>query len=210
MPKDHEGLVALIASETKDPRVVDAFRRIDRGEFVPENRRKEAYGNRPVLLPREQTTSQPTLIATMVAAVRPDADARILEVGTGYGYQTAVLSMLAQEVISVERHEELAIAARANLDRAGLGLATVVVGDGWEGWPEKAPSDGIVVSAAAESLPEALGEQLAEGGRLVIPVTTRRSDDVLLFEKRNGVVEQTRLITPARFVPLVKGSDATR
>jgi protein-L-isoaspartate(D-aspartate) O-methyltransferase len=115
-----------------------------------------------------------------------------------------------QEVLSVERHEELAVAARANLQRAGIANATVVVGDGWEGWKEKAPYDGIVVSAAAESLPEALGEQLAEGGRLVIPVTSRRSDDVLLFEKRNGVVEQTRLITPARFVPLVKGSDATR
>src|SRR5688500_6740055 len=113
MPKDHEGLVALIAREMKDPRIVDAFRRVDRGVFVPEDRRKEAYGNRPVLLPRDQTTSQPTLIATMVAAVRPDADARILEVGTGYGYQTAVLSLLASEVISVERHEELANAARS-------------------------------------------------------------------------------------------------
>jgi protein-L-isoaspartate(D-aspartate) O-methyltransferase len=205
MPKDHDGLVELIAREVNDPRIVDAFRRIDRSDFVPEERRKEAYGNRPVVLPRDQTTSQPTLIATMVAAVRPDAEARILEIGTGFGFQTAVLALLVQQVVSVERHEELAVAARSNLERAGIRNATVVVGDGWEGWKEKAPYDGIVVSAAAESLPEALGEQLAEGGRLVIPVTTRRSDDVLLFEKRNGVVERTRLITPARFVPLVKG-----
>ena len=210
MPKDHRGLVELIAREIRDPRIVDAFSRIDRADFVPDGRRREAYGNRPVLLPQDQTTSQPTLIATRVAAARPGPDDRILEIGTGFGFQTAVLGLLAREIVSVERHEELATAARANLERAGISNATVVVGDGWEGWPERAPYDGIVVSAAAESMPEALGEQLAEGGRMVIPVTSRRSDDVLLIEKRNGTLEQARLITPARFVPLVKGSDATR
>ncbi|MGH2806547.1 MAG: protein-L-isoaspartate(D-aspartate) O-methyltransferase [Actinomycetota bacterium] len=208
MPRDHRGLVQLIAREVRDERVVDAFRRIDRAGFVPEDRRREAYGNRPVLLPLDQTTSQPTLIATMVVAVAPQPDSKILEIGTGYGYQTAALAVLAREVVSIERHEALAVAARANLERAGLDNATVVVGDGWEGWEPKAPYDGIVVSAAAASLPEALGEQLAEGGRLVIPVTTRGSDDVLLFEKHDGALQEIRLITPARFVPLVKGPDA--
>lgn len=166
-----------------------------------------AYVDRPVPLPERQTTSQPSLIARMIEAARPLPGDRALEVGTGYGFQTALLAQLVGQVFSIERSEALASAARSNLARAGIENAQVLVGDGWEGVPEHAPFDVMVVSAAASKVPEALEEQLAEGGRLVIPVTSASSDEVLLFEKVQGLVKRVSLLTPARFVPLVKGQD---
>jgi protein-L-isoaspartate(D-aspartate) O-methyltransferase len=141
----------------------------------------------------------------MLDAVEPKAAERALEVGTGLGFQTALLSRLVATVVSVERWESLARQARAALDRAGVANVEIVVGDGWKGAPEHAPFDVVVVSAAATDVPPALVDQLAEGGRMVIPVRAARGDDVLLFEKTGGELVRVRLVTPARFVPLVPG-----
>lgn len=204
MPRSKQGLVRLLKRDNIDPRVVDAFTRVARADFVPEAGRAEAYSDRPVVLPEGQTTSQPSLIARMIEAAKPGPGDRVLEVGTGFGYQTALLAQLAERVVSIERSELLAAEARRNLDRVGIENVRVCVGDGWKGVPEEAPYDAIVVSAAATEVPPALQDQLAEGGRLVIPVKTPSSDDVLLFVRREGSVERVALLTPARFVPLVK------
>ena len=129
----------------------------------------------------------------------------VLEIGTGFGFQTALLSTLAREVISIDRHDSLVAAARANLDRAGIENATVIAGDGFAGYQDKAPFDAIIVSAGAPQLPDAFRVQLRDGGHLVIPLQSRRGDDVYLFVKRAGELHRERLLTPARFVPLVPG-----
>ena len=207
MPRTQEGLARLIEREgLGDPRIVDAFRAIDRADFVPAAARGEAYRDRPVAIPEQQTTSQPSLIARMIDAVGPKSDDVVLEVGTGFGFQTALLARLSERVVSVERWPSLAEPARRNLAAAGIDNAEVVIGDGWNGWPAAAPFGAIVVSAAASDLPVALGEQLRDGGRMVIPVRAARSDEVVLFEKRGDRLERVRLVTPARFVPLVPGA----
>lgn len=205
-PRSKEGLARLVAREgLADARIIDAFRTIAREDFVPEGGRVEAYSDRPVGIPECQTTSQPSLIARMIDAAAPKAHERVLEIGTGYGFQTALLAQLAAEVVSVERHEELAAEARSNLQRAGIGNAEVIVSDGWKGCVAKAPFDAMVVSAAASEVPAALEDQLNEGGRLVIPLQGVLGDEVWLLVKEEGSLEKVRLITPARFVPLVPG-----
>jgi protein-L-isoaspartate(D-aspartate) O-methyltransferase len=207
MPRSHEGLVRLLRKEGISEGVVEAFRRVRREDFVPPEHRAHAYSDRPVPLPEHQTTSQPSLIARMIEAAGPVETARALEVGTGFGFQTAVLAGLVDHVYSMERIARLAEVAKENLARAGIKNVTVFVGDGWKGLPDAAPFDLIVVSAAAVEVPPPLQEQLAEGGRLVIPVKGRASDDVLLFQKRNGDVCRVSLLVPARFVPLVPGEE---
>lgn len=204
MPSSHEDLVGLIERQgLRDPRIVDAFRVTDRAGFIPSGYAGNPYTDAPIALPEGQTTSQPSLIATMIDAVAPDPDDSVLEVGTGYGFQTALLARLARRVTSIERWASLADAARGNLERNGIAGVDVIVGDGHDGWEPDAPFDCIVVSAAAIGVPSALEEQLDEGGRLVIPVKSASSDEVRLFRKE-GSVREVRLVTPARFVPLVK------
>jgi protein-L-isoaspartate(D-aspartate) O-methyltransferase len=206
VPRTQEGLARLVEREgLRDARIVEAFRTVARADFVPQGSERDAYSDRPVGIPENQTTSQPSLIARMIDAVAPKAPDRALEVGTGLGFQTALLSQLVAEVVSVERWESLARQARAALDRAGVPNVEIIVGDGWRGAPDHAPFDVVIVSAAATGVPRALVEQLAEGGRMVIPVRGDRGDDVLLFKKSGGELVQVRLVTPARFVPLVPG-----
>ena len=206
MPRTHEGLVRLIQRHgVADPEVIEAFRRVARRDFVPSGSEHLAYDDRPVGLPQSQTTSQPSLIARMLEAAAPRSSDRALEVGTGYGFQTALLSHLVAEVVSVERRRELAEAAMANLQRARITGVEVRHGDGFAGAPDRAPFDVIVVSAAAPQVPEALVSQLAEGGRLVIPVRDEGTDNVVSVTKRDGAPLPPRLVTPARFVPLVPG-----
>ena len=204
MPSSQEGLARLVARGAVSDRVVAAFRSVRREDFVPRASRSVAYTDRPVGLPRSQTTSQPSLIAMMIEAAAVGPEDRVLEIGAGYGFQTALLAQLAAEVVAVERHEELGAEAAANLRRVGIENAVVHVGDGWHGWPESAPYAAIVVSAAADEVPEALGDQLVEGGRLVIPVRSGGSDDVWLLGKEEGALRRIRLVSPARFVPLVR------
>jgi protein-L-isoaspartate(D-aspartate) O-methyltransferase len=205
MPADQEGLARLIMREGIGARVAEAFRKIDRAHFVPEGSELEAYVDRPVAIPEKQTTSQPSLIARMIDAAAVQPDDRVLEIGTGYGFQTALMAVLAKEVVSIERSPRLAERARSNLERAGLHNVEMHSADGWKGWPDRAPYAAIVVSAAADRMPEALVEQLDERGRLVIPLKHRGSDDVILFERRKGKLVELGLLTPARFVPLVRG-----
>lgn len=205
MPRSREGLVRLLRREGVSDRVIDVFRRVAREDFVPEDARSNAYADRPIGILEGQTTSQPSLIARMIDAAEVAETAHVLEVGTGFGFQTALLAALAAEVISIERYRSLAEAARTNLAAAGIRNVRVIVGDGWEGGPDHAPYDAIIVSAAADEVPPALSEQLAEKGRLVIPVKGPTSDEVLVFEKRGGDLRRLALLTPARFVPLVPG-----
>ena len=205
MPKTQEKLADLVSADGASERLVDAFRRVDRAEFVPPGHERDAYIDRPIALPARQTTSQPSLIARMIDALSLKQGEKVLEVGTGYGFQTALLSALGAEVFSIERHEELAEEARANLERVGFDNVRVEVGDGWQGLASAAPFDAIIVSAAAVRLPPALGDQLAEGGRMVIPLAGSRGDEVVLFEKKGDELRRVRLLTPARFVPLVPG-----
>jgi protein-L-isoaspartate(D-aspartate) O-methyltransferase len=205
MPRSQDALADLIAAQgLRDERIVEVFRAVDRADFVPVGSEGGAYQDRPVVLPGEQTTSQPSLIARMIDAAAPGPDDEVLEVGTGFGFQTALLAKLCKHVVSVERLPILAEAARANLRRAGISNVEVHVGDGWHGWTQGAPYDAIIVSAAAESLPVELAEQTAERGRLVIPVAGRFGDDVLLYLRKEGGLERIGLVSPARFVPLVR------
>jgi protein-L-isoaspartate(D-aspartate) O-methyltransferase len=205
MARSHEDLVRRIEGlGLADQRIASAFAATRRELFVPADRVKEAYRDRPVVLPQGQTTSQPSLIAYMIDATAPGERDKVLEIGTGYGFQTALLAHLAAEVVSVERSPELAQAARRNLERNGTHGVRIYVGDGHEGWAESAPYDAIIVSAVALGVPDALRDQLREAGRLVIPVKGARSDDVVLYVKRDGVLRRERLVSPARFVPLVK------
>lgn len=203
MPRNNSGLARLVRRDLGEGPIARAFEAVDRGGFVPSGA-TDVYRDRPVPIPEAQTTSQPTLIARMIEALDPRPDDRVLEVGTGLGYQTALLAKLCREVVSMERWATLADAARANLAAAGTQNAVVIVGDGWKGCPDRAPFDGIVVSAAATEVPPAFEGQLVEGGRLVIPVKRRGSDEVTLYVRRGGKLVAARLVTPARFVPLVK------
>lgn len=203
-PGGHVALVRLIEATGVSTRVSHAFRSVDRSHFVPAGTHN-AYIDRPIGILEHQTTSQPSLIAQMVDAADVLPGDRVLEVGTGFGYQTAVLAQLTSDVVSIERFGSISAAARTNLDRAGIGHVELVVGDGWRGVPERGPYDAIVVSAAASEVPEALGAQLAEGGRLVIPISEARSDDVWLYVRKGGRLVKAKLLTPARFVPLVPG-----
>ena len=199
-----EGLARLVAREGVTQWVVDAFRAVDRAAFTPEGTGAAAYADRPVALPEGQTTSQPSLIARMIDELAPPEGGRVLEVGTGYGFQTALLAQRASLVVSVERHVGLASRARANLERAGVVNCVVMVSDGWKGEPGHAPYDGIVVSATASEIPPVLAAQLTEGARLVIPVRDGYDERVVLLEKRAGALEMIKRMVSARFVPLVR------
>jgi protein-L-isoaspartate(D-aspartate) O-methyltransferase len=185
-----------------DPRLLEAIASIPRADFVPPEHAEQAYGDRPIPIPHSQVTTQPSLVAAMVEALALSGGERVLEVGTGHGYQTALIARLADRVFSIERFADLAETARRNLARQGIRNAEVVVGDGSAGLPEQAPFDAIVVSAAFTSVPEPLPAQLTEGGRLVQPVGPGGSDEVILFERRGGSIERRASITLARFVKL--------
>ena len=206
MPPGREELARLVEREGVSPRVAAAFRRIAREDFVPEDARGDAYGDRPIEILERQTTSQPSLIARMIDAADLLPGDRVLEIGTGFGFQTALMATLAGEVISVERHPSIADQARTNLERVGISNVEVLLGDGWLGWSERAPYEAVIVSAAATEVPTALGEQLVSGGRLVIPLHVGVGDEVVLFIKHGDALVRARLLTPARFVPLVPGT----
>jgi protein-L-isoaspartate(D-aspartate) O-methyltransferase len=196
-------LAALRLEGITDQRLLEAVRTLPRAEFVPPSLADRAYLDAPLPIPHDLVTTQPSLVARMVDALGLTGEERVLEVGTGYGWQTALLARLGQEVWSVERWPDLAETARENLARQGVVNATVVVGDGSEGLAAHAPYDAILVSAAFTNVPEPLGEQLAGGGRLVQPIGPGGSEDVVLFERRPEGLVARRTITAAQFVRLV-------
>ena len=185
----------------RDERVLAAVAAVPRELFVPEDLRRHAYADRALPIGCGQTISQPFMVATMLEALGLQGG-RALEIGTGSGYQAAVLAELADDVVTVERVPELADEARRTLERAGYGRVDVRVGDGTLGVPEQAPFDGIVVAAAAPAAPESLYEQLAPGGRLVVPVGTQRDQWLEIVERTPEGPVRVRTV-PCRFVPLI-------
>jgi protein-L-isoaspartate(D-aspartate) O-methyltransferase len=193
---------AARAAGVADPLVLDAMRHTPRAAFVPAAYVDRAYDDVPVPIPRDQVTTQPSLCATMIAALRLDGAQQVLEVGTGYGYQTALLARLAARVVSIEIWPDLAGQARRNLVAQGIGNVVVLVGDGSEGAPGHAPFDAVVVCAAFPRVPPPLTAQLRTGGRLVQPVGPGGAEDVVLYEKDAGGLRPVRALTGASFVRL--------
>ncbi len=188
----------------RDPRVLDAIRRVPREAFVSPTDRARAYEDCALPIAEGQTISQPYVVAQMVEALAIGPADRVLEVGTGSGYAAAVLAALAASVVTIERLSRLAEAARARLSRLAYGTVEVVEGDGTLGWPPGAPYEAILVSAGAPAVPTALEEQLAPGGRLVLPVGRGLDDQQLLrrIRARDGRIRET-MLGPVRFVRLI-------
>lgn len=193
----------LIARGIKDPKVLDAMRAVPRHLFVDFSNRDEAYNDYPLPIDCEQTISQPYIVALMTESLQLESSAKVLEIGTGSGYQTAVLAELAKHVCTVERHAPLSANAEKTLQRLGYNNISFKKGDGTLGWPEEAPFDGILVAAAAKRVPPPLLEQLTAGGRLVMPVGDGLLQELVLVGKDAGGVQEYRLCG-CRFVPLIE------
>jgi protein-L-isoaspartate(D-aspartate) O-methyltransferase len=186
----------------EDGRVLAAMEAVPREAFLPAALRDRAYADSALPIGEEQTISQPWIVAAICQALELEGSELVLEVGTGSGYSAAVLARLADHVVSIERHERLSRAAAELLKALGAGNVEIVVGDGSLGVPERAPFDAIAVHAAAPAPPPALVDQLADGGRLVVPVSGEDADTLTLLRRRGDRVETTDL-GPCRFVPLI-------
>jgi len=194
----------LRARGISDERVLEAMARVPRHEFIAEEYREQAYEDHPVPIGEGQTLSQPYIVAIMLEALVLRGSEKVLEVGTGSGYQTALLAELSREVYSIERHPALAHSAETVLRRLGYSHVRVIVGDGSQGLPEKAPFDAIIVSAAAPRIPPALFEQLQEGGRMIVPVGPAHAQELQFVRKQDGRAAVINL-EGCRFVPLIGG-----
>lgn len=190
------------AAGVENDRLLEAMRQVPRAQFVPPGTEDMAYDDQPIPIGKGQTTTQPSLSAQMIDALGLTGTENVLEVGTGFGYQTALLARVADRVWSVERFEDLARTGQDNLARHGADNVEVVVGDGTQGLPEAAPFDAVLVSAASPEVPQPLVDQLADGGRLVQPIGGSGADTVVLFVKRGERLERERALTGARFVRL--------
>ncbi|HVI83451.1 MAG TPA: protein-L-isoaspartate(D-aspartate) O-methyltransferase [Chthoniobacterales bacterium] len=191
-----------------DERVLMAMMKVPREEFVPENLRDQAYQDSALPIGHDQTISQPFIVAFMIEQLRPRPSDRVLEIGTGSGYETAVLAELVKEVYTIEIVELLAKDASARLARLDYTNAHVKMGDGFQGWPEVAPFDSIIVTCAPDKVPQPLTQQLKDGGRMIVPVGSGLDQQLYLLEKKNGQLAQTAIL-PVRFVPMV-GEAATK
>jgi protein-L-isoaspartate(D-aspartate) O-methyltransferase len=187
-----------------DGRVLDAMRKVPRDLFIPEESRREAYDDHPVPIGFGATISQPYIVGYMSEALKLEPSHRVLEIGTGCGYQTAILAEIAAHVYSIEVVPELAARARATLDSLGYTNIAVRTGDGHDGWPEEAPFDRILGAAAADEVPSALLEQLADAGIMVIPLGSAFGAQELHVLQKSGVTVNTLATLPVRFVPMIK------
>jgi protein-L-isoaspartate(D-aspartate) O-methyltransferase len=188
----------------KDSRVLQALRNTPRHQFVPSQIEEYAYDDRPLPIGHGQTISQPYIVGLMTELLETRPEHKVLEIGTGSGYQAAVLSLLVQHVFTIEIVPELAKSAKATLTRLGLGNVSVIVGDGYKGLPEQAPFDRILLTAAPPEIPAALIEQLKPGGKLVAPVGTRYQELVVIDKLPDGRIRRRSSI-PVMFVPMVPG-----
>jgi protein-L-isoaspartate(D-aspartate) O-methyltransferase len=201
-PGPDDLIVTLRTAGIRDQRLLEAFRLVPRVVFVPPESRRRAYLDVPVPIAHGQVTTQPSLLALMVQALSLRGHERVLEVGTGLGFQTAILASLSREVVSIEWFADLAQQAAANLRAVGVSNVTITVGDGSVGLVEHAPYDAIVVAAAAPEVSQPLAAQLAEGGRLVQPLGHGGNERVTAFVKRAGRLVDAGVLTGAHFVPL--------
>jgi protein-L-isoaspartate(D-aspartate) O-methyltransferase len=188
-------------------RVLTVMGEVPRHEFVPPAWRAEAYEDRPLPIGHGQTISQPFVVAFMTERLEPQPTDKVLEIGTGSGYQAAVLAKLVREVYTIEILEPLARRAEADLKRLGFTNVFVRTGDGYLGWPEAAPFDAVIVTCAPEHIPQPLVDQLKEGGRMIIPVGPAGEQELILLRKQAGKIER-RAVLPVRFVPMTGKSEA--
>jgi len=191
----------LKARGISDERVLNAMNKVPREEFVPPDSRAGSYEDGPLPIGYGQTISQPYIVAFMTEQLRLKPSDRVLEIGTGSGYQAAILAELVSEVYSIEIVEPLAKNAEATLQRLGYENVHVKIGDGYKGWPEAAPFDAIIVTCAPDKVPQPLVDQLKDDGRMVIPVGDRFAQELYLLEKKNGQLKQSATL-PVRFVPM--------
>jgi protein-L-isoaspartate(D-aspartate) O-methyltransferase len=192
----------LMTRGISDARVLAAMAKVPREEFIPVDARAGAYEDGPLPIGYDQTISQPYIVAFMTEQLRPKPSDRVLEIGTGSGYQAAILAELVSEVYSIEIVAPLAKNAEGTLQRLGYKNVHLKTGDGYKGWPEAAPFDAIIVTCAPDNVPQALVAQLKDGGRMVIPVGDRFAQELYLLEKTNGQLKQSATL-PVRFVPMV-------
>jgi protein-L-isoaspartate(D-aspartate) O-methyltransferase len=196
----------LVGRGIHDQRVLAAMSKVPREEFVPVNMRSKSYHDSPLPIGYEQTISQPYMVARMTQELRLQPGDRVLEIGTGSGYQSAVLAELAAEIYSIEIVEPLAKVAEATLQRLEYKNVLVKVGDGYKGWPEAAPFDAIMVSCAPDHVPQPLIDQLRNGGRIIIPVGPQYAQQLYLFDKINGGLRE-RVVETVRFVPMRRSGE---
>jgi len=199
----------LKARGIKDERVLAAMGKVPREEFVPPESRDASYEDGPLPIGYDQTISQPYIVAFMTEQLRLQPGDRVLEIGTGSGYQAAILAELVSEIYSVEIVEPLARAAEATLQRLSYKNVHVKVGDGYKGWPAAAPFDAIIVTCAPDKVPQPLIDQLKDGGRMVIPVGERFAQQLYLLEKKNGQLKES-VTLPVRFVPMAREAEKQR
>jgi protein-L-isoaspartate(D-aspartate) O-methyltransferase len=194
----------------KDKSVLEAMRKVPRHLLVPEKVRKYAYDDMPLPIGEGQTISQPYIVALMTELIKPQKNMKVLEIGTGSGYQAAVLAEIVEEVYTIEIFEGLGLRAERDLKSLGYKNIQVRIGDGYKGWPEAAPFDAIIVTAAPEQIPQPLIDQLAEGGRMIIPVGEEgKIQQLILGEKIKGKFK-TRYISSVRFVPFLRDKNSHR
>jgi len=197
----------IAARDVSDPAVLEAMRSVPRHRFAPDHAPELVYSDRPLPIGHNQTISQPYIVARMTELVHPAPTDRVLEIGTGSGYQATVLGEIVDSVYTIEIIPELAATATARLRRLGYDNVTVRTADGFEGWPTHAPFDAIVVTAAPEEIPPPLLEQLADGGRMIIPVgPTGHAQELTLVTKENGDISKQTL-APVRFVPFLRNEN---
>lgn len=189
-----------------DPRVLAAMGQVRREEFVPEPIRDRSYFDRPLPIGYDQTISQPFMVALMTQQLQVKPGEKVLEIGTGSGYQAAVLHSLGAQVFSIEIVAPLAKRAAATLQRLGYNNVHIKIGDGYQGWPEYAPFDAVIVTCAPEKVPARLVEETKEGGRIIIPVGAAGAQKLYLLEKKKGRLQQ-RSILPVRFVPMTGAAE---
>lgn len=185
-----------------DKKVLDAMLKVERHRFVPEEYIEEAYEDHPLPVGEGQTISQPYIVAYMTEVLDLDKASRVLEVGTGSGYQAAVLAEICDSVYSIEIFSSLADKAKKTLESLNYTNVFIKTGDGYKGWKEHSPFDAIIVTCAPSHIPDPLQEQLAEGGRMIIPVGEHYSQELVLLEKVNGKLKQ-KYVLPVRFVPMI-------
>jgi protein-L-isoaspartate(D-aspartate) O-methyltransferase len=190
----------------KDERVLAAMAKVAREDFIPADVRPSAYEDGPLPIGYDQTISQPYVVAFMTEQLRPKRSDRVLEIGSGSGYQAAILAELVADVYTIDIVEPLAKSAEATLQRLGYNNVHIKVGDGYKGWPEEAPFDAVIVTCAPEKVPQPLVDQLNDGGRMVIPVGERFAQQLYLLEKKNGQLTES-VTLPVRFVPMKREAE---